>query len=120
MQAIRLTICALLLLTTSAMADNAAPLKAGAGQWSTVLSIRDHLNNHYLLKTSVHDDAETCAAQLHKVAGKIRQAGGMVWTNHAKSTLAFDRQSGGTEIGVKVLDIRCVLEPYAAEFVNKL
>lgn len=106
-------------LSTSAWADPVVSLDPKAGQWSTMIAILDNNQNHYLLKTSVHDDVASCLAQLHNVGEKVRDANGQVFTNFAKNAISFEAVRNDTEIGVKVLEMRCVLEPFKGELVSK-
>jgi hypothetical protein len=110
----------LLISAAPAMADSLENLDARPGQWSTVIAIFDHNNNHYLLKTTVNDDPEMCWAKLEDMASKVKQENGVVWTNHAKSVINYEKKSGYAELSAKVLELRCVLEPFTPEYVKKL
>ncbi len=99
-------------------ASNPNLLNPQPGQWSTLVSILDNNENHYLLKTTVNDDVEACIAQLSAVSSKVKAAGDKVYTNPGKKDLAYEKESG-VDVAVKVLDLRCVREPYAPELVKK-
>ena len=58
-------------------AEDVSQLNPQPGQWSTVIAIYDHLQNHYLLKTSVHDDIASCSARLQNTAEQIKKAKGI-------------------------------------------
>ncbi|MCB5187604.1 hypothetical protein LG200_06235 [Methylobacillus caricis] len=95
-------------------AEDVSKLNPQPGQWTTVVAIFDHLNNHYLLKTSVHDDVESCAARLENIAGQIKKANGVVFTAPRNTKLSFEKEEG-IENEAKVLEVRCVLEPFKPE-----
>ncbi len=122
-QIIRTTVIGTLLLSSQVFAAEGASnpnlLNPQPGQWSTLVSILDNNENHYLLKTTVNDDVEACLAQLNAVSSKIKAAGDKVWTSAGNRDLAYEKQPG-VDIAVKVLDLRCVREPYAPELVKKL
>jgi len=99
-------------------ASNPNLLNPQVGQWSTMVAILDNSDNHYLLKTTVNDDVEACLAQLNAVSSKVKAAGDKVWTNPGKTALSFEKEAT-TDVAVKVLDLRCVREPYEAELVKK-
>ena len=114
-------VCGLLVSSGPAFADSIDNnIDARPGQWSTVIAILDNNQNHYLLKTTVNDDAEACWTKLQDVASKVKQENGLIWTNPAKSVLNYEKKSGYAEVGVKVLELRCVLEPFTPEYVKKL
>lgn len=95
-------------------AVTAEDLNPQPGQWSTVIAIYDHLDNHYLLKTSVHDDLDACTARLGNHAAQIKKANGIVWTAPQHTALKFEKEPG-VENQAKVLELRCVLEPFQPE-----
>lgn len=110
-----LTIGILTALSLSAHAAGAGEeLNPQPGQWSTVIAVYDHLDNHYLLKTSVHNDLNTCMAQLANQAREIEAANGIVWTAPQHTALKFEKEPG-VENEAKVLEMRCVLEPFQPE-----
>ncbi len=115
-------LCSSLLISTTAFAAEGASnpnlLNPQPGQWSTMVAILDNSNNHYLLKTTVNDDVEACLAQLGAVSSKVKAAGDKVWTNPGKTALNFEKEAN-TEVAVKVLELRCVREPFEAELVKK-
>lgn len=108
----------LLTLSTQVFADTSGNYNPKPGQWSTVVEIFDNSKNHYLLKTSVNDDLEACSDRLKRFSTHIHQANGMVWTNRDKSAVTFE-QTAQTGDRVKVLEVRCVLEPFQPELVKK-
>ena len=104
--------------TTAAMADTSGNYDPRPGQWSTVVAIHDNNQNHYLLKTSVNNDLVECSDRLHRFSQNLHAANGMVWTNRDKNAVTFE-QTPQTDDQVRVLDVRCVLEPYDPELVKK-
>src|SRR3569832_2369764 len=92
-------------------------LEARPGQWSTMIEIFDNSNNHYLLKTSVNDDPEASMKTLQQTASQVKQNNGFVWTNRDKSAINYEAKPGA-EDKVKVLQLRCVLEPFEAELTK--
>lgn len=112
------TIAALTLVTAFSAqvqaAEDIPKLNPQPGQWSTVVAIFDHLKNHYLLKTSVHDDAKSCAARLENIAEQIQN--NTVYTAPRNTKFSFTKEEG-VENEAKVLEIRCVLEPFQPERV---
>ncbi|CAG0992522.1 hypothetical protein MTYP_02360 [Methylophilaceae bacterium] len=110
-----LTMSLITALSASAYAAvNTEKLNPQPGQWSTVIAVYDHLDNHYLLKTSVHDDLESCTARLESHAAQIKKANGVVWTAPQHAALRFEKEPG-VENQARVLEIRCVLEPFQPE-----
>lgn len=97
-------------------AEGMPQLNPQPGQWSTVIAIYDHLQNHYLLKTSVHDDIASCSAHLQNTAEQIKKANNVVYTASRNTKMSFTKEEG-VENEVKVLEIRCVLEPFKPERV---
>ncbi|MCB5189943.1 hypothetical protein LG198_04275 [Methylobacillus arboreus] len=97
-------------------AEDVSKLNPQPGQWSTVIAIFDHLENHYLLKTSVHDDIESCSARLQNTAEQIKKANNVVFTAPRNTKVSFEKEEG-VENEAKVLEIRCVLEPFRPERV---
>jgi len=97
-------------------AEDVSKLNPQPGQWSTVIAIFDHLENNYLLKTSVHDDIEACSARLQNTAEQIKKAGNVVYTAPRNTKVSFTKEEG-VENEAKVLEIRCVLEPFRPERV---
>ena len=114
--------CGSLLLPLQASAESATDrnkIVVRDGQWSTIVAILDNSSNHYLLKTSVSDDPEQCLTNLSDTASKVKQAGGLIWTDPQKNVISYERKAGYAERGVKVLELRCVLEPFSGELVQK-
>ncbi len=109
----------LLVFSASALADTSGNYDPKPGQWSTVVAIFDNNKNHYLLKTSVNNDLAECSDRLHRFSRNLQAANGMVWTSYAKDVVKFEATPGTTDVQVKVLDVRCVLEPYDPELVKK-
>lgn len=109
----------LLAFATTAQADTSGNYDPKPGQWSTVIAIFDNNNNHYLLKTSVNADLTECSDRLHRFNQRLHAANGTVWTSHAKDMVRFEATPGTADVQVKVLDVRCVLEPYDPELVKK-
>lgn len=97
-------------------AEDIPQLNPQPGQWSTVIAIYDHLQNHYLLKTSVHDDIASCSARLQNTAEQIKKANNVVYTAPRNTKVSFIKEEG-VENEAKVLEIRCVLEPFRPERV---
>lgn len=112
-------VAGLLAFSASALADTSGNYDPKPGQWSTVVAIFDNNSNHYLLKTSVNSDLAECSDRLHRFNQRLHAANGMVWINHAKDIVRFEASPGITDMQVKVLDVRCVLEPYDPELVKK-
>lgn len=108
-----------LAVSTQAFADTSGNYNPKPGQWSTVVAIFDNNKNHYLLKTSVNDNLAECSDRLHRFSQNLHEANGMVWTSYAKDVVKFEATPGTTDVQVKVLDVRCVLEPYDPELVKK-
>jgi hypothetical protein len=106
-----------LVLSGSSFAESTSP-EIKPGQWSTIVAVLDNAENHYLLRTTVNDDSETCLTQLAAVGAKVREGNGIVWTNSRKSMISFEKKSGYAEVGVKVLELRCVLEPFTPGIVR--
>lgn len=109
----------LLVSSGAAFAESLDNMDAKDGQWSTIIAILDNNQNHYLLKTTVNNDAEACWAKLQDVAANVKQQNGVIWTNYAKSVTNYEKKSGYAEVPAKVLELRCVLEPFAPEYVKK-
>lgn len=109
----------LLAASMTATADTSGKYDPKPGQWSTVIAIFDNNENHYLLKTSVNSDLAECSDRLHRFNQRLHAANGMVWTSYAKDVVQFESAHGIAEVQVKVLDVRCVLEPYDPELVKK-
>lgn len=111
---------AFLAISTQAFAaDISGNYDPKPGQWSTVVAIFDHNENHYLLKTSLTDNLEECMTQLNKVSADVQQANGMIWTNRQKTAVTGEATPGLTDIQAKVLEIRCVLEPTKPELLKR-
>lgn len=108
-----------LAVSTQTFADTSGNYNPKPGQWSTVVAIFDNNKNHYLLKTSVNDNLAECSDRLHRFSQNLHEANGMVWTSYAKDVVKFESTPGTTDVQVKVLDVRCVLEPYDPELVKK-
>lgn len=85
---------------------------AKAGEWSTILSIYDPNNNHYLLRTAITSDLKGCVEAMNQVGQKITNTGdnAVIWTNHAKNTLSFEQTKEAYQRAL-VLDVRCVPGP---------
>ena len=111
-----------LLLSLLAVTSYAAPAytesmpspdrTAKAGEWSTILSIYDPNHNHYLLRTAISSDLKGCVEAMNQVGQKISNSGdtAVIWTNHAKNTLSFERSEAAYQ-RASVLDVRCVPGP---------
>ncbi len=110
---------AFLAISTQAFADISGNYDPKPGQWSTVVAIFDHNENHYLLKTSLNDNLEACTTRLNKLSADVQRANGMIWTNRQKTAVTGEATVGLTDIQAKVLEIRCVLEPAQPELVKK-
>jgi len=104
---------------SAAETPSAASLNPAPGQWSTMVAIFDNSKNHYLLKTSVNDTPEQCMTALQDTATHVQAAGGMIWTDPQKTVISYEKQLGRAEREVKVLELRCVLEPFQGELVKK-
>ncbi|HEU4709531.1 MAG TPA: hypothetical protein VFS17_09475 [Methylophilaceae bacterium] len=92
------------------------------GQWSTVVAILDNSDNHYLLKTNVANDPAGCMDALDKIAEKVQETGGAVWTTPDKKNLSYEKESSPPNYAytrAKVLELRCVREPFEGELVSK-
>ncbi len=109
----------LLVSSGAAVAESLDNMDAKDGQWSTVIAILDHNQNHYLLKTTVNNDAETCWAKLQDVAANVKRENGVIWTNYAKSVINYEKKTAYAELSAKVLELRCVLEPFQPEYVKR-
>jgi hypothetical protein len=107
----------LALMGTPSLSYALTNLEARPGQWSTMIEIFDNSNNHYLLKTSVNDDPEACMSALQQTASQLKRDNGYVWTNRDKSVINYESKPGA-EDKVKVLQLRCVLEPFEAELTK--
>lgn len=101
----------LLAFATTALADTSGNYAPKPGQWSTVVEILDNSKKHYLLRTSVNDDLEACSSRLKRFSSALQRANGMVWTNRDKNAVTFE-QTPQTDDQVRVLEVRCVLEPF--------
>jgi len=115
-------ISSIVLLPMSASAAEAPSselLNPVAGQWTSVVAILDSSNNHYLLKTSVNNTPEQCMTALQDTATHVQAAGGVIWTDPQKNVISYEKKVGYAERGSKVLELRCVLEPFAVELVKK-
>ncbi|HWU34979.1 MAG TPA: hypothetical protein VN023_07080 [Methylovorus sp.] len=120
MQAMKtLTAAAILTLAGHAMAAEVSVPQPRAGQWSSMVAILDHLDNHYLIKTGVYDDVSACSDAVQYMAGNVNKAGGFIWTNRDQSVLEFEATSDKAPNKAKVLELRCVLEPFSPELVKK-
>ncbi len=108
----------LLALSATAFADTSGNYDPKPGQWSTVIGIFDNSRNHFLLKTSVNDDLESCSNRLKNFSSSLQRANGMVWTNRDKNAVTFEK-TPQTDDRVKVLEVRCMLEPFQPELVKK-
>lgn len=99
-----------------------AATTATPGQWSTIVATFDSSDNHYLLKTTTTSDPETCMAELNKIAGKVNETGGYVWTTPDKKNMSYQKEESPPNYEYKqsrVLELRCVLEPFEGELVRK-
>ncbi|HSH73616.1 MAG TPA: hypothetical protein VK974_11205 [Methylophilaceae bacterium] len=103
----------------AAEAPTSESLNPSPGQWTTVVAILDSSNNHYLLKTSVKNTPEQCMTALQDTATHVQAAGGVIWTDPQKNVISYEKKAGYAERGSKVLELRCVLEPFEAELVKK-
>lgn len=108
-----------LALSTQVLAETSGNYNPQPGQWSTVIEVFDNSSNHYLLKTSVNDNLEACSSRLKNFSSNLHKANGMIWTNRDKSAVTFEQTPGQTDAQVKVLEVRCVLEPFQPELVKK-
>lgn len=92
------------------------------GQWSTIVAILDSSDNHYLLKTSINDDAAACLTTLDQIATKVKENGGTVWTTPDKKAMSYEKEFSPPNYEfkqAKVLELRCVQEPFEGELVKK-
>lgn len=103
----------------SARAEEPKQLIPQPGQWSTMLGIKDPNQNNYLLRTALSSTPDACADELKNAASKITQANGVVWTNRDKNVLSYEHKPLFSEIKVRVLEMRCVLEPFKEELIKK-
>ena len=103
--------------TIPAFALSAAGLVVHPGQWSTLIEIFDNSQNHYLLKTSVNDDPEACLMALQDSASQIKHTSGFVWINRDKSVVNYESKPD-TSDKVRVLQLRCALEPVETEITK--
>ena len=106
----------------SLAATDATETTPTAGQWSTVVAIFDHLNNNYLLKTTVAADPAACLTELQEIAGKVTGTGGYVWVTPDKKNLSYEKESSPPNYEykqAKVLELRCVREPFEGELVSR-
>lgn len=106
----------------SMAAMDATEAKPSAGQWSTVVAILDHLNNNYLLKTAIAANPAACMTELQDIAGKVNETGGYVWVTPDKKNLSYQKESSPPNYEykrAKVLELRCVREPFEGELVRR-
>jgi hypothetical protein len=99
-----------------------AATDASAGQWSTIVAILDSSNNHYLLKTTMAADPASCMSELQKIATKVSETGGVIWTTPDKKNMSYQKESSPPNYEykqAKVLELRCVREPFEGELVRK-
>ena len=113
----RITIAMIVSLLAYAAPSFAMPttdLVAAPGQWSSIVAIKDDSQNHYLLRTSITNDLQSCTSALNDIAPKIAQSegGAVVYTNRDKSTLDFEATPNEAESRVRVLELKCVPGPY--------
>lgn len=105
---------------TAAMdATEASP---SPGQWSTIVAILDSSNNHYLLKTSIASDPAACMTELSEIATKVNEIGGYIWTTPDKKNMSYQKEESPPNYEykkAKVLELRCVREPFEGELVRK-
>lgn len=93
-----------------------------SGQWSTIVAVLDHNNNHYLLKTIVADSPATCMTELQEIAGKVNETGGVIWVTPDKKNMSYQKETSPPNYEyrqAKVLELRCVREPFGGELVQK-
>lgn len=120
-------IASLIILGLATMPSLAATMDAtdaspSAGQWSTIVAILDSSNNHYLLKTTVAADPAACMSELEEIASKVSETGGVIWTTPDKKNMSYQKESSPPNYEykqAKVLELRCVREPFEGELVSK-
>lgn len=103
-------------------ATDATNTSASPGQWSTIVAILDSSNNHYLLKTSIASDPAACMTELGQIATKVNETGGYIWTTPDKKNMSYQKESSPPNYEykqAKVLELRCVREPFEGELVRK-
>ena len=106
----------------SLAAMDATETTPSPGQWSTVVAVLDHLNNNYLLKTSIAADPSACMTELQEIAGKVNETGGFVWVTPDKKNMSYQKESSPPNYEyrqAKVLELRCVREPFEGELVRR-
>ena len=106
----------------SLAAMDATESSPSPGQWSTVVAVLDHLNNNYLLKTSIAADPAACMTELQEIAGKVNETGGFVWVTPDKKNMSYQKESSPPNYEYRqatVLELRCVREPFEGELVRK-
>lgn len=113
----RIIIVMILSLLTYAAPSFAMPTVervAQPGEWSSIILIKDDSQNHYLLRTSITGDLQSCTSALNDIAPKIAQSqgGAVVYTNRDKSTLNFEATPNEAESRVRVLEVKCVPGTY--------
>jgi len=103
-------------------AVNATQASPTPGQWSTIVAILDSSNNHYLLKTSIASDPAACMTELGEIATKVNEIGGYIWTTPDKKNMSYEKEESPPNYEytkAKVLELRCVREPFEGELVRK-
>ena len=103
-------------------ATDATQTSPSAGQWSTIVAILDNNNNHYLLKTSIAESPAACMTELQQIAGKVTETGGSIWTTPDKKNMSYQKESSPPNYEYKqarVLELRCVREPFEGELIQK-
>jgi hypothetical protein len=106
----------------SLAATDATNTTPSAGQWSTIVAILDSSNNHYLLKTTIAADPSSCMSELEEIANKVSETGGVIWTTPDKKNMSYQKESSPPNYEykqAKVLELRCVREPFEGELVRK-
>jgi predicted sugar kinase len=104
----------LLTFSVSSFAMPVVDRVALPGEWSSIIQIKDNSQNHYLLRTSITSDLQSCTSALNDIAPKIAQSdgGAVVYTNRDKTTLNFEKTANAAESRVRVLELKCVPGPY--------
>jgi hypothetical protein len=106
----------------SLAATDATEASPSSGQWSTIVAILDSSNNHYLLKTAIADSPAACMTELQQIAGKVNETGGVIWTTPDKKNMSYQKETSPPNYEykqAKVLELRCVREPFEGELVSK-
>ena len=117
-----LMILGLLSMPSLAGTSAATQVTPSSGQWSTIVAILDHLNNNYLLKTAIAADPAACMTELQGIASKVSETGGFIWVTPDKKNLSYQKESSPPNYEykqAKVLELRCVREPFEGELVSK-